>query len=142
MSRGRSPAYPNFSLPQAIERIRAVFDADRQNPVDRETIAKHLGYSGLSGASDKAIASLAHYGMLQKVAKGEMQVTDLAVDILHPEPGAKKNISVWIAAKNPSLFAQLFDRFKVTPSEEALKSYLKRESFFERAINPICSAYL
>lgn len=142
MTRARSPGYPNFSLPEAVDRVRGVFDADRQNPIDRETIAKHIGYSGISGASDKAIATLVHYGLLERYGKGEMRVTRLAVDILHPEPGADQPAALREAAFHPVLFAQLAERFPVTPSSDALKSYLKRESFLERAINPVSSAYL
>lgn len=142
MARARSPSYPNFPLSEAVERVEHVFNADRQNPVDRETIATHIGYRGLSGASDKAISTLSQYGLLEKVAKGEMRVTDLAVDILHPESPDAKNRALWQAARHPHLFAQLFDRFSVVPSSNALQSYLKREGFLERAINPISSAYL
>ncbi|MCR9077547.1 MAG: hypothetical protein NXH78_00480 [Hyphomonadaceae bacterium] len=43
---------------------------------------------------------------------------------------------------NPNLFKELDERFQTPPSEDALKSYLKRESFLERAINPVTSSYL
>ncbi len=142
MSRSRSPSYPSFPLSEAISRVEHVFDADRQNPVDRETIAQHIGYRGLSGASDKAISTLSHYGLLEKVAKGELRVSSLAVDILHPVSSGAKAEAIAKAARHPSLFAQLFDRFDVTPSAGALESYLKREGYLERAIKPISSAYL
>ncbi|EFL89811.1 hypothetical protein R2A130_2422 [Ahrensia sp. R2A130] len=71
-----------------------------------------------------------------------MRVSDLAVDILHPEPGADTAAAVQRAAFAPSLYMDLFERFEVTPSEGALKSYLKRSGFLESAINAVTSAYL
>lgn len=142
MTRSRSPGYPNMSLPKALERVKKVFDADRQNPIDRDSAARHIGYGGLSGAADKALASLMHYGLLERVGKGEVKVSQLAVDLLHPEPGADRRASLREAADNPSLFHQLNERFDTTPSAETLRSFLKRESFLERAIDPVISAYL
>jgi len=138
----RSPRYPSDSLQDALERVRAVFEADRQNPIDRSTVAHHMGYSGISGASDKTISNLMQYGLLERIGKGEVRVSRLAVDILHPEPGSTGAEELAEAAFKPKLFADLKSRFDQTPSREALKSYLKREGFLERAINPIASAYL
>jgi len=138
----RSPRYPSESLPDALERVRPVFDADRQNPIDRATVALHMGYSGISGASDKTISNLMQYGLLERIGKGEVRVSRLAVDILYPAPGSDGAEALMESAFSPQLFADLKSRFDETPSREALKSYLKREGFLERAIGPIASAYL
>ena len=142
MPRPRSPSYPNFSLEQALSRIEKAYEQDRTNTLDRETLANHIGYSGISGASDKAIATLFQYGLIEKVSKGEVQVSRLAVDCLYPDPDEGNAAALQEAAFNPELFAHLKERFPDRPSESALKSYLKREGFVERAINPAVSAYL
>ncbi|AUQ55996.1 hypothetical protein K4L02_17060 [Phaeobacter inhibens] len=64
MARPRSPAYPNFPLEKALVMISDIFEADRRNIIDRETAAKHVGYSSLSGASDKVLDALKHYNLL------------------------------------------------------------------------------
>lgn len=142
MARGRSPSYPNFSLEQALKRVEAAYEADRMNALDRESLAQHIGYSGLSGAADKAIATLQQYGLVEKVSKGEVRVTRLAVDCLYPDPNSSNAESLREAAFSPELFAHLIARFEAVPSETTLRSYLKREGFLERAINPAVSAYL
>lgn len=143
MARSNSPGYPNTSLPKAISAVRKIFDADRRNPIDRVTAAKHIGYAGQSGASDKALASLAHYGLTEKTGKGEIRVSQLALDIIHPDPSnpqSEKRALVH-AALTPQIFKDLRARFPDHVSEDSLKSYLIREGFQNVAINPVTSAY-
>lgn len=143
MSRTQSPGYPNFSLPKAIDRVRAIHSADRRNIIDREVAAKHMGYSSLSGASDKALATLAHYGLLEKAGKGQTRVTQLAVDIMHPDSPIAKKKALNEAGFMPSSFYAIRERFSDgLPSEGALKSWLTRENYLDRAIGPVAEAYL
>ena len=143
MARVQSPGYPNASLPKAIQSVRSIFDADRRNPIDREVAAKHIGYSGSSGASDKALATLAHYGLTEKVAKGEIRVSQLALDIIHPNKPEDRKRALVHAGFSPQIFKDLRERFSDGPvSEGALESYLKRENFLDRAITPVSKAYL
>lgn len=142
MSR-QSPGYPNFPLPKAVDQVRKIFAEDRRNPIDREVAAVHLGYSGLSGASDKALGSLGHYGLLEKAGKGQVRVTQTAVDILHPESSEGRRAALNRAAFSPSVFAEIRAHFSDgPPSEGALKSWLMREEFLDRAINPVTKSYL
>ena len=143
MARSRSPGYPNFGLQEAVSRISKVFQADRRNPLDREIVAKHIGYSGISGAADKAIATLGHFGLLERVSKGEVRVSQLAVDILHPETPEKRKSALLDAAFKPDLFAELRERFaEGKMSESALRSYLVRNGYQNAAIDPAVKAYM
>lgn len=142
MARQHSPGYPNMGLPKAVSAVHKIYDADRQAPVDRTVAAKHIGYSGQSGASDKALASLAHYGLLEKAGKGETRVTQLAVDILHPDKPSDRRAALRKAGLNPGIFQEIYDRYDGRlPSDEALRSYLMRASFQNAAINPVVNAY-
>lgn len=143
MARAQSPGYPNASLPKAIQSVRMIFDADRRNPIDREVAAKHIGYGGSSGASDKALATLAHYGLTEKVGKGEIRVSQLALDIVHPDKPEDRKRALVQAAFSPQVFKDLRERFGGgVVSEGALESYLKRENFLDRAIGPVTKSYL
>lgn len=143
MSRVRSPKYPNFAIDAAVENTNAIYDADRNYPITRLDVAKHMGYSSLSGAADKSISTLMQYGLLERVSKGEVKVSQLAIDILHPENDAQKKKALLKAAFLPPLFSAIRERFhdREPPSDQALRSWLLREQFNDRAINPIIKSY-
>ncbi len=142
MSRSRSPSYPVFSLPEAIARVRKIHDADRRNPVERIVVASHMGYSGISGASDQAISALVQYDLVEKVAKGELKVSQTAIDILHPESETQRKAAVLRAAYSPELFKGLKERFPESRfSDSALRSYLVRIGFVERAVDTVVKSY-
>ncbi len=138
----KSPNYPSFSLEEAIENVAKVHSKDRRNPVNREVVAAHMGYSGLSGASDKAISNLMQYGLLERVGKGEIRVSQLAVDILHPDTDAQYKSALRQSAFLPPLFQLLKSRFGEDHfSDAALRSYLVKQDFNDRAMNPIIRSY-
>jgi hypothetical protein len=142
MQRMKSPKYPNYSLASAIENVRKVYNADRTAALPREVIAKHLGYSGLSGTSDSSIATIVQYGLLERTGKAEMKVSKLAVDILIPESEAQKQEAINRAALKPPLFSDIWNHFEQhVPSSEALKTYLLRREFHDRAIDPVMRSF-
>lgn len=141
MARVHSPGYPQFALPKAISSVKRIFDADRRSAIDRGTAVKHIGYSGPSGAADKALATLAHYGLVEKAGKGELKVTQLAVDIIAPDTPQARNAALIEAAFAPQVFADLRERFGTHFSETALESYLLRANFQNIAIRPVIKSY-
>lgn len=141
-TRLRSPRYPSMSLEDAIEHGRTIFDKDRRHPIAREVAASHIGYKSLNGAADSALSSLMQYGILEKVTKGEVRVSQWTVDILHPDNPSQRISAIRSAGQNPVLFRALNERFAETvPSNETLRSYLTRENFNDRAIGPVIAAY-
>lgn len=142
MARTKSPRYPNYQLSEAIINVQKIFEADRTTPIPREVIAKHLGYSGISGASDAKIATITQYGLLERTGKAESRVSQLAVDILLPENESQKQEAINRAALKPTLFADIWDNFDArVPSDEALRTYLLRRGFNDRAIDPIMKSF-
>ncbi len=143
MARVRSPAYPSHNLLEAIEFIRKIHEADRRHPVPREVAAQHMGFSGTTGTSDRAISSILHYRLAEKVVKGEIQVTDLAVRIMHPHDDRERREALNEAAFNPQLFQTLRGRYPGRPPAPAtLESFLTREGFAAAAISPASKAFL
>lgn len=142
MSRTRSPGYPSIPLGQAIDLTKKLHDHDRTNPVDRVAAAKNIGYSGITGASAKVLADLAHYGLVERAGKGALRVTQLAVDILYPVSAADRHGALLTAATCPDLFAEIRGQFPDgIPSENALRSYLMRNSFASAAIPYAIKSY-
>lgn len=142
MARTKSPKYPNYPLSKAIENVRKVFEADRTAALPREVIAKHLGYSGLNGASDSNIATIVQYGLLERISKSEMKVTQRAVDILLSETETQKQAAINAAVMTPPLFSDIWNHFEErVPSDDALKIYLLRRGFHDRAIDPVMKSF-
>lgn len=142
MARTQSPGYPQFALPKAITSVRKIFDADRRSVIDREVAQKHMGYSGASGAADKALATLLHFGLLEKVGKGQVKVSQSAIDIIHPDSEDARRKALLEAGLRPQIYKDLRDRFGDHVSDAALQSYLVRENFLNRAIAPVSNGYL
>lgn len=142
MTINRSPHYPNFSLREAVARVGRAFNADRRNPMDREVAAKNIGYSGSSGAANKALSTVGQYGLFERVGKGQVRVSQLAIDILHPASPEQKAKALHEAAFMPPLFKDLKNQFPDGASEANLTSYLVRQNFQNRALRPAISAYL
>jgi hypothetical protein len=142
MARVRSPNFPIISLPQAVQRIEAIYDREQTVPADTHTIANHLGYSGLNGASLKMISALRKYGLLELAGPEALKVSPLAMTIMHPASEAEKREALREAANGPALFRQLNDVFDgQRPSETNLRSWLLRNGFAKSAVDNVIKAY-
>jgi len=143
MARLRSPGYPSATLETSLQYVEKIYSLNRVNPIDRNSAAISMGYSRTSGASDKMIANLSHYGLVEKAGKGEIKVTQLAEDILRPENDRSKKEALRKAAFNPQLFDSLQERFPDGHfSPDALKNVLARMGYQEKAIEPASKAYM
>ncbi len=142
MARKRSPNYPAVSLPQALDMVRRVYDADHLNKMHRETVAKHLGYGGLNGASITLISALTKYGLLEGRG-GEIRVSRDALPALVDPPGSPERAeAIRRAALSPELFAELHRQFgERLPSEENLKAHLQKQLFTPIAAAVAADAY-
>lgn len=138
----RSPAYPGVSINQAIDMVVKIYAENRTNPVDRDAAARDMGFAGMTGSSSKALADLAHYGLIEKAGKGAIRVTQRAVDILYPASPGDQAEAFEAAAFAPALFGELRAQFPDgIPSENNLRSYLMRMGFATSAIPYVLSSY-
>lgn len=143
MSRIRSPAHPVMPLDEVVEYARKIHERDRQQPVSREVAAQHMGFSGTTGSSDRALSALFHFGLAEKVIKGEIRVSGLAMRIIHPVTTEERREALHEAGFRPALFQELRERYsEAPPSFAGLASYLTRQNFAAAAIGPAAKAYL
>lgn len=140
----RSPSYPSMSLRDAVTAVSKIEGQYRSSAVDRTVAAKLIGYSGLSGPANKALAALASYGLLERAGKGETRVTERARDILHAQNNEQRKEKLREAALEPLLFREIRERFDDidVPPEDGVVTYLHRQGFNPSAVRPAAKAFL
>lgn len=139
--RVRSPNYPAMSLPDAIQRINALYKVQHTHGAPREVVAIGIGYSGLNGASASAISALHKYGLLERHGD-ELKLSERAMSIIAPHSPAERAEAIRAAAAEPTLFAELASRFPGSlPSDEVLRNYLIRNKFSPGAVSGALLAY-
>lgn len=142
MNKQRSPNYPQISLPDAIERIRTVYNAVHTARVPQDQVLSILGYNTRSGTSGGVLSGLRKYGLLEGSGDA-LRVTHDAVTILerqadHPERIAALNR----AAFAPALFSEIREHFNGRrPSDEDLRIYLVTRGFSRTATDGVIRTY-
>jgi hypothetical protein len=140
MGKMRSPNFPTIPLGQAIDLVGKIHREDRQNAIDKEVAAKHMGYTGLTGRTLKLMGALSQYGLIDKVAKGQIRVSKTAVSILHWSDDAERREAIAKAGTSPVLFRRIRDSFD-DPSERTITSYLIKEGFTDTAVPAVLKSY-
>lgn len=139
--RSRSPNYPAFGLPTAIEKITTLYKKQHTHPAPREVAVQSMGYTGLNGASATAVSAVMKYGLLER-DKENLKISDRAMRILHPQSADEKAEAIREAAMEPPLFRELAEKFPgPIPSDEILRNYLIRNKFAPAAVSHVILAY-
>lgn len=139
--RTRSPNYPALSLPAALDKVTILYKNQHTHSAPREVVAQSMGYNSLNGASATAISALHKYGLLDRMGD-ELKLSERAMRILHPHSPDEKAAAIKEAASEPSLFAELADRFPgPVPNDDILRNYLIRNGFSPAAVSSVVLAY-
>lgn len=143
--RPRSPRYPQLPLREAIDRVGKVYRANRAYKVEKESVAKALGYGSVNGASVSLIGTLKSYGLLREDKEG-VQVTENAVTILRaPDGDPEKAEALRNAAFEPKIFADLREAYGENldelPIETTLQYRLEKRGFLEKAAVEVIRTY-
>ncbi len=142
--RMRSPKYPSIGLSTSIEKAQVIVSAYNRSSVDRDAIAKAMGYAGVNGTSAPVIGALVQFGLLEYAHRGEVQATELATRILWAESQDEKDSAVKEAALHPEVFNTLYEKFGAgLPQMQGITNYLLRQmKFSDRAANSAAKSYL
>lgn len=140
----RSPSYPIFGLNEALERVKTLFETCQDRPIARDDAATVLGFkTGRTGRSVQVLASLGQYGLLQKAGKGNVSVSQLAIDILYSETPEDRMRAIRAAVESPPLFADLLHQFPGQSLDQTvLRGYLLRNRFTPKAAESAIRSYL
>jgi len=108
----RSRAYPAITLSDALTRITRLSDNLGINgQYNRETVATGMGYGSLSGKASRAVAALAHFGLLVR-NKELYSFSALSRKYLLPNDDEDQAVAARAAALTPKLFAEIYQTFK------------------------------
>lgn len=142
MARVRSPNYPIISLPEAIDRVRKVYDKEHLHKASPEVVCKAMGYNGANGSSLGILSALKKYLLLEEVGK-DLKVSQDALTILVDPPSSSVRAAmVRKTALAPALFAALHEEFgELPPSDENLRAYLLKRGFAQSAVDTPIRTY-
>ncbi len=139
MTKDRSPNYPAIGLSEAIELARTLWTKEKRTVIPPEVAAKSLGYKTLSGPVRTKLSALKKYGLLDDDKQG-LQVSDLAMLILHPEHPQERQAATQEAAVKPDLFRELLENYQ-HGSDDALRAHLLRRHFSEAGARHLITAF-
>lgn len=129
MARERSPNYPAYGLPAAIQFAKMVWNREKRTAVEMYVIARALGSEGISGPVRSKVAAMRQYGLLEP-AGGKLKVSDAAITLILQGPGQREyDETVEKVALAPPLFAEI-RKDRPEASDEALNFYLVRDRRF------------
>jgi hypothetical protein len=142
MAGERSPNYPIISLPDAVARVQAIYERERQHLADREVVAKALGFGSLNGASRGIISALRKFGLLAEEGD-QLKVSTEALDvILHSTGNPLRASALQKALILPPLFSELRATFGATlPSDENMRAYLIKRGFNPNTVSNVIRSY-
>lgn len=131
----RSPNYPSSNLPEAIAKVRMIYEKERRAGAPRNIVLKHMGYNSINGASLRALSTLRKFGLIEE-RDGRIYVSQLSLDILvYPSTDERHKVSVVKSALKPSIYAHILERYQGgLPSDETIKAELVREYGFNDSV--------
>lgn len=140
----RSPSFPFISLAEAVERARALYAAERRQPVSADAVVQHWGYSPKSSGGKQTIGALRAFGLLE--GEGRVRITDRAVHIIleaGEERSAERGQLLRQAALSPPVYHRLWERYGPDlPSDQGLRTHLIVEmGFNENAVDEVIRGY-
>ncbi|MGO9934140.1 MAG: hypothetical protein ACLPV8_20315 [Steroidobacteraceae bacterium] len=129
MARERSPNYPAYGLPAALQFARMVWNKEKRTSVSMEVLADALGSESVSGPVRSKVAAMRQYGLLVPANDG-LRVSDRAITLLLQHPGeAEYDEAARDAAQSPALFHDLSEE-RPDASDQALNFHLVRNLKF------------
>lgn len=142
MANARSPNYPAFGLPEAIERVRKVYDREHTHKAAKEVVAKALGYQGMNGKSLTVLSTLKKYALLEEVGADLKISADALTILVEQHDSLERADAIRRAAYNPALFDDIRKQYGETiPSDDNLRSFLLRKGFLQGAVDAPIRAY-
>jgi hypothetical protein len=133
----RSPNYPMFSLKDAIEKVKLIYQHEKKNFTTAAVIQKDIGYKEGTGPAGRAVSALKQYGLIEE-RSGTYGLSEKGFQLTYLEENSPERLAViQDIAINPLIFRELVGAYTDgLPSDATLKSYLiGKKSFNPSAVD-------
>jgi hypothetical protein len=141
--RVRSPSFPFISLRIALDRVLALYEAEKRSAIRPETAAAHWRYSDKSSGGKQTLAALRQFGLIE--GEGVVKVTDRAVRMLldQREGSAEREQLLKQAALLPPLHTKLWEKYGPRlPDRSTLRlSLIMEDGFNDNAVDEFITEY-
>jgi hypothetical protein len=139
IQKSRSPNSPKFELGFALELTKKLYDKIGRSSVRAEVAVGALDYKSLSGASLTAIGALSQYGLIDRNG-GNVEISQLALKILHPTDDRQKLAAIQESALRPKIFSEIREKWH-DMSVDVLANHLIHQRFTVEAAKRSASVY-
>ena len=136
---GRSPAYPGISLKVALEKAKALYDAEGKYAAPMSSAFKAWGFSEKSSGGRELRAALRYFGLITIDGEGEsgkVKLTDDALRVLldEREDQTEKQIIVRRLALTPAIHKKLIEKFpEGIKSDGTVEHYLVFDESYNKS---------
>jgi hypothetical protein len=121
----RSPNYPMFSLKDALDKVRLIYQHEKRNFTTPGVIQKDIGYTEGTGPAGRALSALKQYGLIEE-RNGTYGLSDKGFLFTYADQNSPERIAALReSAIKPSIFKELVDMYVgELPSDATLKAHL------------------
>ncbi len=135
MPKRRSPNYPALSFPGALKYAEDIYDETQLHKTDRESLARIIGYKGLSGKSLSVLGSLKAYGLLEGSGQQVGLSRDAETILVDPDSSGERTEAIIRCSFAPAIFAQINEDFAGSlPDDQLLRAYLLKKGYSQQAV--------
>ena len=127
-----SPASPTFSLEDALDDAKKLYDTFSHAGFSKAEIASTLGISAASSALSNRLTTLTQYGLIADAGAGHMKVTDHFHKLRTSTPGsAEFKSAAFETVRRSGIFRELLDDFKTKlPERDVVAQRLETQKRF------------
>lgn len=135
----RSPNYPATSLPDAVDRVRKLYEADGKAGSAVEMAVKRIGYNSTHGLAMTMLSALKKFKLIDYQNK-RVVPTSIAIDIIQFPAGHQRRVqALKTAALGPDIIRELYEQFLQHgnfPADDALRPELITDKgFSDKAVD-------
>jgi hypothetical protein len=120
-----------ISLEEAIQKVKVLWDEDKNNPIPLEAVYENLGYRSKGGYAARVIAALKKFGLIFE-KQDDIILTNEAVDLMiHNNSDVEYIETLKKLAIKPVIYEKIYnDNNGSIPSDSALKIRLIKDYSF------------